>query len=156
MHVTLPYKFIRQPPLPSLVIKKGGLSMIWTGWSLARIVVLLIGVAYLMISLQVTMFHYRQNFRNPAMWVPVISGPIIGLIAVLLALINTGVLLGLFKVLLWIAVLGGMIGFFFHFRGIGQRVDGYVMRNFLIGPPLILPLMFSAMAVFGLFAVYWR
>ena len=102
------------------------------------------------------MFHYRQNFRNVAMWLPVIGGPLIGAAAAILALANIGALLGLVKVLFWIGVIGGLIGFVYHFRGVGQRVDGYVFRNFLIGPPIILPLMFSAMGVVGLFAACWR
>ncbi len=129
--------------------------MLWTGWSLDRIILLLVGLAYLMIFIQVAMFHYRQNFRNIAMWLPVIGGPLIGAAAALLALANISALLGLVKVLFWIGVIGGLIGFIYHFRGVGQRVDGYVFRNFLIGPPIILPLMFSALGVVGLFAACW-
>ena len=65
-------------------------------------------------------------------------------------------LLGLVKVLFWLGVASGLVGFFYHVRGVGQRVDGYVLRNFLVGPPIILPLMFSALGVVGLFAAYWR
>lgn len=130
--------------------------MFWTGWSLARIIVFLVGIAYLMIFIQVTIFHYRQNFRHPAMWLPVIGGPVIGLCAILLALFNIQALLGLFKVLLWVVLGAGLVGFYYHYQGVGQRVGGYGMNNLLVGPPLVLPLMFSALALFGLFAVYWR
>ena len=130
--------------------------MIWSGWSLARICVFLVGVAYLMIVVQVTLFHYRQNFRNPAMWFPVIGGPLIGLCGALLALWNNHALLGIFRVLLWVGLVAGFIGFYFHLRGVGQRVGGYGMNNLLVGPPVVLPLMFSALALFGLFAAYWR
>lgn len=130
--------------------------MLWTGWTLDRLIILLVGLAYLLIFLQVAMFHYRQNFRNIAMWLPVIGGPLIGAGATLLALANLYALLGLVKVLFWIGLIGGLIGFIYHFRGVGQRVDGYVFRNFLIGPPIILPLMFSALGVVGLIAAYWR
>ena len=130
--------------------------MLWTGWPLDRVVLLLVGLAYLMIFVQVTMFHYRQNFRNIAMWLPVIGGPLIGAAALLLTLANTGALLGVVRVLLWIGAFAGLIGFYYHFRGVGQRVDGYALRNFLSGPPIVLPLMFSALGVLGLFAAYWR
>lgn len=130
--------------------------MVWTGWELARIIIVLVGLAQLMIFVQVTMFHYRQNFRNVAMWLPVIGTPVIGILAILLAILNTPALIGLVKVLFWIGLIAGLIGFFYHFRGVGQRVDGYVIRNFLVGPPVILPLMISALGVVGLFGLYWR
>lgn len=130
--------------------------MVWTGWELARIIVLLVGLAHLMIFVQVAMFHYRQNFHRGAMWLPVIGAPGIGITALLLALINTPALVGIVKVLFWIGLGAGLIGFYYHFRGVGQRVDGYVTRNFLVGPPVILPLMISALAVIGLFSLYWR
>lgn len=130
--------------------------MVWTGWTLTRTVILLVGLAYLLISAQTAMFHYRQNFRNISMWAPVLAGPLIGLAALLLTLANARALAGLVKVLFWLGAASGLIGFFYHFRGVGQRVDGYVPRNFLLGPPVILPLMFSALGVVGLFAVYWR
>lgn len=119
-------------------------------------VILLLGVAYLMISVQVSLFHYRQNFRHPAMWLPVLGGPVIGLCSVLLALLNLHVLLGLFRVLSWVILIAGGTGFYYHFRGVGQRVGGYGMNNILIGPPIVLPLMFSALSIVGLFAAYWR
>jgi hypothetical protein len=57
---------------------------------------------------------------------------------------------------MWVGVLDGLIGFYFHFRGVGIRVGGYELRKFLIGPPVVLPLMFTALSVLGLVAVYWR
>lgn len=99
--------------------------MFWTDWSLDRIVIFLVGLGYLMISIQVTLFHYRQNFRHPTMWVPVFGGPLTGVCAILLALINSRILLGLFQVLLWTTLIAGIAGFYFHYRGVGQRVGGH-------------------------------
>jgi lysylphosphatidylglycerol synthetase-like protein (DUF2156 family) len=130
--------------------------MVWTGWELDRIILLLVGLAELLLFGQVTMFHYRQNFHHTAMWLPIIGTPLIGIAAILLALINTPALVGLVKVLFWIGLVAGLIGFYYHFRGVGKRVDGYVTRNFLVGPPVILPLMISVLAVVGLFGLYWR
>jgi hypothetical protein len=130
--------------------------MVWRDWSFIRLVILLLGVAYLMISVQVMLFHYRQNFRHLAMWLPVLGGPVIGLCAVLLALLNLHLLLGLFRVLSWVILIAGVVGFYYHLRGVGQRVGGYGMNNILIGPPIVLPLMFSALSIIGLFAAYWR
>lgn len=130
--------------------------MVWTSWGLDRIVILLVGVAYLLTSIQATLFHYRQNFRHPAMWLPVIGGPVMGLIGVSLVLLNARFLLALFRIFLWIVLFAGFVGFYYHLRGVHQRVGGYGMNNVLIGPPILLPLMFGSLTLFGIFAVYWR
>lgn len=102
-----------------------------------------------------TMFHYRQNFHKKIMWVPVISAPIFFVTGVILAWYNAYWLRNVFLVLMWSGVLFGLVGFYFHFRGVGIRVGGWALRNFLIGPPILLPLMFSADSVLGLIAIYW-
>lgn len=130
--------------------------VVWIGWPLARIVILLVGLAYFLIAVQTAMFHHRQNFRHIAMWGPVAAGPLIGLAAVLLAGTGQRDLLVPTRVLFWAGAASGLLGFYYHFRGVGQRVDGYVPRNFLVGPPVILPLMFGALSVFGLCAIGWR
>nr|WP_313779981.1 hypothetical protein [Paenibacillus larvae] len=49
--------------------------MVWVGWPLARIVILFVAFAYIFIGIQVTMSHYRQNFHQKIMLVPVLSSP---------------------------------------------------------------------------------
>src|SRR5687768_16126464 len=111
----------------------------WDEWSLDRIVILAMGLLFLVIFVQVTLFHYRQNFRHWSMWIPVIATPIFGLGLILFVFYNTGWLLYLMTVLLSIGIVAGLFGTYMHIRGVGQRVGGYEMRNFLIGPPLTLP-----------------
>ncbi len=130
--------------------------MIWTDWSLSRLSVLIIGLGYLLTFAQVTMYHYRQNFRHYAMWLPVIVGPAVGLSATALALLNLALLVPITNGLFWLATAGGIVGFGYHFVGVGERVGGYQTSNFLVGPPIILPLIFSALGVLGLIALYWR
>lgn len=130
--------------------------LLWIGWTLSRIIVFFAGLAFLMIFIQVAMFHSRQNYRNGVMWLPVVGGVITGLAALLLAVLSIRGLLGLTIVLFWLQVAGGLVGFAYHFRGVGQRVDGYETRNFLVGPPVVLPLMYSALGVLGLIGAYWR
>lgn len=36
-------------------------------WSIDRILILFVSLAFMMIGKQVTMFHYRQNFNNKVM-----------------------------------------------------------------------------------------
>jgi hypothetical protein len=128
--------------------------MVWNEWTLDRVVLLFVGFAYLFIGIQVTMSHYRQNFHNKAMFAPVILAPINFLAALGLTLLNTNGWYFFMQFLLYLDIVVGLIGFYFHFKGVGVRVGGYTLRNFLVGPPVILPLLFSAMGVLGLIAVY--
>ena len=130
--------------------------MNWNGWPWDRVIILFTGLAFIMIGLQVFLFHYRQNFRNWVMWVPAVHNPITGLLALLLVFNNMPFLRTVFVVLLAAGALAGLGGFALHFEGVGERVDGYRINNFLVGPPITLPLMVTAMSVLGLIALYWR
>ncbi|CRF28762.1 Uncharacterised protein [Mycobacterium tuberculosis] len=130
--------------------------MNWTGWSLERVVFLFVGMAFLAVWVQVTLSHYRQNFHHKAMWSPVISSPIYSLAAIWIAISRPDWLLSVFVFLMWFGVLTGFAGFYYHFHGVGLRVGGYSMRNFLVGPPVVMPIMYIAISVLGLIAYYWR
>lgn len=136
--------------------KQWGVLM-WDGWPIGRILLLFTGLVFLVIALQVTIFHYRQNFRHWAMYGPVIGAPIIGIFAIALSLYNIPVLRSVLVVLLFVGLVLGVIGSVLHINGIGQRVGGYgESQNYLIGPPLTLPAMVAAMSMLGLIAIYWR
>lgn len=130
--------------------------MYWVGWPWDRVVIMFTGLAFLLIWLQVTLFHYRQNFRNKTMWIPVLATPLLGLLAVIIAFFNLPLLRLAWVVLLAVGALAGIGGFALHFEGVGERVDGYRMHNFLVGPPIVMPLMVTAISVLGIFALYWR
>lgn len=130
--------------------------MIWNEWTLPRVLILFVGLAYLLIAIQVTLSHYRQNFYRKVMLVPVLTAPLYCVIAIALALWGRSWLFTTFHIFMWLGVISGLIGFYYHFRGVGLRVGGYALRNFLVGPPVIMPLMYSSIAVLGLIAVYWR
>lgn len=130
--------------------------MYWDGWPLQRVIILFTGMAFLMIGLQVTLFHYRQNFRNWTMWIPVTATPVLGMLAVIISFYNIPALRSVWLVLLAIGALAGLGGFVLHFEGVGERVDGYRFNNFLVGSPITLPLMVMAMSVLGLIALFWR
>jgi len=129
----------------------------WNGWPITRVILLFTGLALLMISLQVTIFHYRQNFRHWAMYGPVVGGPVIGILSITLAFYNLPQLRSLLAILLFVGIVLGVVGSTLHVSGIGQRVGGYgESQNFLVGPPLTLPIMVTAMSILGLIALYWR
>lgn len=129
----------------------------WNGWPISRVLLLFTGLAFLVISLQVTIFHYRQNFRHWAMYTPVVAGPVVGLVAIFLSFYNIPVVRTLLVFLLAIGLVLGVVGTALHVGGIGQRVGGYgESQNFLVGPPITLPAMVGAMSLLGLIALYWR
>jgi hypothetical protein len=125
-------------------------------WSMDRILILFVAVAFLLIGIQVTLFHYRQNFHHKSMWVPVLAAPVFFLAGIVLTWYNAPWLHTLFVVLMWFGVVAGLIGFYFHIRGVRIRVGGWALRNFLIGPPIMLPIMFSALSALGLIAACWK
>ncbi|MDD2421557.1 MAG: hypothetical protein PHC60_00040 [Heliobacteriaceae bacterium] len=125
-----------------------------SSWSTGQILIAFTAVAFLLVTIQVTLFHYRQNFRHYAMWGPVIGLPLAALAGLMLTWQNTPFWYWVFLVLLWVELASGLVGFYLHSRGITQRVGGWGINNVLIGPPPVLPLMVSALAVLGLFALY--
>jgi len=129
----------------------------WEGWPITRVIFLFTGIAFLMISLQVTIFHSRQNYRHWAMYGPVAGGPALGILALALSYYNLPQLRSLALILFFAGVALGIFGSVLHVNGIGQRVGGFgESQNYLTGPPLTLPIMVAAMSVLGLIALYWR
>lgn len=128
----------------------------WEGLPIERVVLIFVGLAFVMIFIQVTLFHSRQNFRHWAMWVPVIETPVFALLAFTLAFTQPNWLLWVFTISMCVGVAGGLYGASLHTAGVRQRVGGFSQsQNFLLGPPIILPLMISAISGLGLIAVYW-
>lgn len=125
----------------------------WNGWPLDRAVFLFAGFGFSLVFVQVTMMHYRQNFRHWSQWLPVIALPVLALNAFFLACVNHPTLRNVFAVLAAAGVIEGLFGFYKHFTGVGKRVDGYRFHNFLVGPPIILPLLISALCALGLLAL---
>jgi len=126
----------------------------WNAWPLERWSILFVAIAFLLIGVQVFLYHYRQNFHNKAMWTPVIEAPIVFISGIVFVMYRTDAAATVWVWLMYIAVLTGFVGFYYHTRGLGKRVGGYELRNFLIGPPALLPLMLSALGAFGLLAIY--
>jgi len=88
------------------------------------------------------------------MWVPVISTPALGLAALLLAWQDMPWLRALLAWLSAVGVAGGLMGTYYHIAGVGERVDGYNLNNFMVGPPPALPALVTALSVLALIALY--
>lgn len=127
----------------------------WFGWPLERVVLLMLGLLFFMIFVQVTLFHYRQNFRHWSMWIPVIATPVNGFLLTWFVFNQTAWLLLTLQAVMWVSLFAGGFGSFMHARGVGQRVGGYKMRNFLVGPPIMLPGMITGSSLLTLFVLYW-
>lgn len=126
----------------------------WNGWPADRVLFLFLGVVFLAVFVQVGLMHWRQNFRHWAMWIPVVATPSLGVLALLLTWRNVEGLRLLFVLLSSVGVVSGLVGSYYHIEGVGGRVDGYTLSNFMVGPPVALPLLITALSALGLIVVY--
>jgi hypothetical protein len=128
----------------------------WDGWDLDRAVLLFSGVAYLVIWIQLSLFHWAGGFKHWAMWGPVLATPLVIAGAVAGAFERESpwgwVALGL----LAFGVLDGLLGVYYHLRGMASQIGGFSTRNLLSGPPPMLPLAYAAMGVLGAGALLWN
>jgi len=127
----------------------------WTDWPLQRVLLLFLGLAFMSVFIQVTLFHLRQNFWHPAQWFPVVATPLLSLCALLLAWQNVPWFRTIFAILTVLGGLIGMVGTYYHVAGVGKRVEGFNLSNFMVGPPPMLPMMVIALSALGLVTLYW-
>ncbi len=128
----------------------------WDGWPFARLYLLLVAVAFLVVGGQVFLFHWRAAFRSKAMYGPVVMAPIIAAAGVAAAIVRNDVIGWGAVAVFAIGFLDGLVGLVLHLRGIAARVGGFTVRNLTAGPPPLLPLAFAALALTGGLAVVWQ
>lgn len=126
----------------------------WTNWGPINFFYFLIGAAYLLIWMQVLLFHWRGAFRMKVMWAPVIEGPLLAAIGIVYSFMHGGILDPLFVFLYAIGLLGGLAGVYYHISGVKHYVGGFNLRNVMAGPPFILPVMYTAFSV-AMLVVYF-
>lgn len=127
----------------------------WTDWPLQRVLYLFLGLAFMSIFIQVTLFHLRQNFWHAAQWFPVIATPLLSLSALLLVWHNASLFRWAFAGLSVAGGLIGMVGTYYHIAGVAKRVEGFNLNNLMVGPPPMLPMMVIALSALGLVALSW-
>lgn len=128
----------------------------WDGWPFARVYLLLVAVAFLVIGAQVFLLHWRAAFRSKAMYGPVVLAPIVAAAGVAAAAVRNDTIGWITFGVFALAFVDGLIGLAMHLQGIGRRVGGFTLRNVTAGPPPLLPLAFGALAVTGGLAIVWE
>jgi len=128
----------------------------WHGWDLDRAVLVFTGVAYLVIWVQLSLYHWAGGFKHLAMWGPVLSTPLVVGGAILGAVARDGVWGWIALALLTLGVLEGLLGLYFHVQGIRAQIGGFSIRNLLSGPPPLLPVAYAAVGVLGAGALVWN
>ncbi len=120
---------------------------IWDSWLPQRFFYLFIGVAYLFIWVQALLYHWRGAFRSLAMWGPVLFAPFLSAMGIVFAFISGGFINWIFVALFAIGMLEGLIGVSLHFAGVKHYIGGFSLRNFMVGPPVMLPMLFLALSL---------
>lgn len=128
----------------------------WDGWPFARLYLLLVAVAFLVVGAQVYLLHWRGAFRSKAMWAPVVTAPLIAAAGVAAALSRNDIVGWTATAVFAAGVVVGLVGLVLHLRGITRRIGGFTARNLTAGPPPLLPLAFAALAITGGLAVVWE
>jgi hypothetical protein len=127
----------------------------WEGWDFQRFYLLFVGAAFLLLGLQVFLFHWRAAFSRRTMYLPVLAAPLLALAAVVAAITREGAIGWIAVAVFGAGILGGLVGVYEHLRGIGYRIGGFSLRNLVAGPPPLLPATFAAVAFSGGLAVLW-
>jgi hypothetical protein len=128
----------------------------WDGWPFARLYLLLVALAFVVIGLQVLLFHWRAAFRRWTMYGPVLLAPILVLAGVVGAVRRDGWLGWIALAIFGLGIVDGLVGIFEHLRGIARRIGGFALRNLMSGPPPLLPVAFTALALTGALALMWE
>jgi hypothetical protein len=128
----------------------------WDGWPFARLYMLLVALAFVVIGLQVLLFHWRAGFRRWTMYGPILLAPLIVLAGIVGALQRDGSLGWIVLSVFGLGILDGLVGIVEHLRGIVRRIGGFTLRNLMSGPPPLLPVAFTALALTGALALVWE
>ncbi|MDP9389619.1 MAG: hypothetical protein M3Q48_17315 [Actinomycetota bacterium] len=128
----------------------------WDGWPFARLYLLLLAVAFLVVGAQVFLYHWRAAFRSRAMYGPVVMAPIIAAAGVAAAIVRNDVVGWAAVAVFAIGLINGLVGLAMHLQGTARRIGGFTLRNLTAGPPPLLPLAFAALALTGGLAVVWE
>jgi hypothetical protein len=127
----------------------------WAGWDFQRFYLLFVAAAFALLGLQVLLFHWRAAFKHRTMYGPVLLAPVLAAAGVAGALSREGWLGWAVLAVFVLGVVDGLVGVYEHVRSVAGRIGGFSLRNLMAGPPVLLPVTFTALAVSGGLAVMW-
>jgi hypothetical protein len=127
----------------------------WEGWDFQRFYLLFVGAAFVLLGVQVFLFHWRAAFSKRTMYLPVLAAPLLALAAIVAAITREGAIGWIAVAVFVVGIAGGLVGVYEHFRGIAGRIGGFTPRNLVAGPPPLLPGTFAAIAFSAGLAVVW-
>jgi hypothetical protein len=128
----------------------------WNGWPFARVYLLLVAVAFVVVGAQAYLLHWRAAFHRKPMYAPVAAAPVIAGAGVAAAAVRNDVVGWIAAAVFALGLVVGIIGVVLHLQGTARRVGGFTVRNLVAGPPPLLPLAFGALALTGGLAVVWE
>ena len=128
----------------------------WDGWPFARVYLLLVAVAFVVVGTQAFLLHWRAAFHRRVMYGPVVTAPVIAAAGVAAAIARNDVVGGIAAGVFTLGLVVGIIGTVLHLQGTARRVGGFTLRNLSAGPPPLLPVAFGALALTGGLAVVWE
>jgi hypothetical protein len=127
----------------------------WEGWDFQRFYLLFVAAAFVLIGLQVLLFHWRAAFSKLVMYLPVVASPFLAAAGIVAAITREGIVGWIALAIFSLGVLGGAVGVYEHLRGLAGRIGGFTPRNLVAGPPVLLPATYAAVAFSGGLAVIW-
>jgi len=127
----------------------------WEGWDFQRFYLLFVAAAFVLLGLQVFLFHWRAAFSRPTMYLPVLASPLLALAGLVAAITREGAVGWIAVAVFAAGVLGGLVGVVEHAKGIAYRIGGFSVRNLVAGPPPLLPATYAAVAFSAGLAVLW-
>lgn len=132
-----------------------GSSPMIAGVAAGRVVGVATSVGLLGTMSEAGLLHFRGNYQNPFMYVPVSLPPVAAAALGLAALGRTGQRSRWARTLLRLTAAMGYAGAGFHLRGVARQMGGWRnwSQNILNGPPVPAPPSFTGLAMAGLAAL---
>lgn len=127
----------------------------WDSWSLARLLTLLLGFGYFTLWIQIYLWHSRGRFHAWQMYIPVVSLPLAGIIAIITATFPYNWLAWIHTLVSIIVIVVGFYGGVLHWKSISKRTGGFRKENVMAGPPITLPTFVGSMGIFALLLIWY-
>lgn len=127
----------------------------WSNWSLGRILTLVMAFAFIMIWMQVSVWHHRGKFHRWQMWIPVVALPFFTISSLFITFYAYNWAGWIHTLLMLIGIAAGCYGGVLHLLGISKRTGGFQYENFQSGPPFVLPFSIAVLCFIQLLNLWY-